>query len=95
MHDRICTTVKNITSAIGRADDCTSLGIIYLIYCGSCGEEYTVSVEGAEPFADLRAGERTTLVSQTCCRSNYLYLFQHSFEQWLKNNGLARKKNTK
>ncbi|EYC09624.1 hypothetical protein Y032_0059g2968 [Ancylostoma ceylanicum] len=40
MYDRICSTAKCVVCPEGRTGDCMSSGVIYLIACKSCGEEY-------------------------------------------------------
>ncbi|EYB89038.1 hypothetical protein Y032_0237g3247 [Ancylostoma ceylanicum] len=40
MYDRICSTPKCVVCPEGRAGDCMTSGVVYLICCKSCGEEY-------------------------------------------------------
>ncbi|EYB83608.1 hypothetical protein Y032_0332g2753 [Ancylostoma ceylanicum] len=40
MYDRICSTPKCVVCPEGRAGDCMTSGVVYMICCKSCGEEY-------------------------------------------------------
>ncbi|EYC22109.1 hypothetical protein Y032_0018g3719 [Ancylostoma ceylanicum] len=40
MYDRVCSTPKCVVCPEGRAGDCMISGVIYMICCKSCGEEY-------------------------------------------------------
>ncbi|KIH59788.1 hypothetical protein ANCDUO_09970 [Ancylostoma duodenale] len=39
-YDRLCNTPGYVTCPNGRTGDCMMSGVIYLITCQSCGEEY-------------------------------------------------------
>ena len=40
MYDRLCETENCVICPNGREGDCISVGIVYLISCNICGDEY-------------------------------------------------------
>ncbi|KAK6761372.1 hypothetical protein RB195_022436 [Necator americanus] len=40
LYDTVCTTPNCIICPTGRLGDCLRSGVIYLIYCTNCGDEY-------------------------------------------------------
>ncbi|EYC28547.1 hypothetical protein Y032_0007g3282 [Ancylostoma ceylanicum] len=54
MYDRIFSTPKGVVCPEGRADDCITSGVVYMICCKSCGEEYSIGETARSLCARLK-----------------------------------------